>query len=415
MKLGISTKIVTRPEQRKSDGTNVIYLRITKNRKVRYLSTGLTATSADLSKDRKKIKNYQLMDQAEALHRRARQILLDYSAEFIEMDASAIVERLGTLLFRGEKFHLDFRAFANKCIDGSASLSAKHNYEVATRAFYNFIGADTMNVADITNRLLINFAEWLQEKGLHHNTITNYTTRIATIYRRAQKEYNDDYTINLPRNITYTMQPIRRESVRALTIDEINKLIAYRPTTPRFEMCKDMFILSLMLCGINFKDICTAKAPVNGVLIYRRQKIARTAGKAAEMQIKIPKKLQFIIDKWADPRGIYFTKLGKIKGVPDDKKITNELTNMGMSIRRIARRLDLPNLTFYSARHSFATIARNVLKVDKSTIDECLTHIGDHRMTDVYIERDYSAVNSVCSGVANIFDLSKYNGGLEVT
>lgn len=417
MKLGISTKIVTRPEQRKSDGTNVIYLRITKDRKARYLSTGLTATSADLSKDRKKIKNYQLIDQAEALHRRARQIMIDNAGEFAMLEASEIVERLSYYLTRGAGFSLDFFEYANRYIQSARLAEAtKINHRTAVNAFRDFLGRNKFDINDLTNASVKKFAEELERRDLSQGVINMYTGKIVAIYRNAQYEYNDDFATNIPRVLRNLPAPKPRNmaSKRALTVEQVQQIINIRVKAGTWEeIARDMFIISLMLCGINFADIIQLKQPKNGVVEYRRSKIAEKVGDAAEMKIAVPENLHTVLRKYSDPKGQYFINARKFRS-RDVQAIIVYRIRMGQAMEKLSERLGF-KFTFYSARHSFATIARNVLKVDKSTIDECLTHIGDHRMTDVYIERDYSAVNSVCSGVANIFDLSKYNGGLVVT
>lgn len=411
MNLGISLKVVTRAEQKKADGTNVIYIRVTKNRQSRYLSTGLIATPADLSRDRKKIKNYQLTDQADAILRKVRGIIIAHADEFSTLNASDIIERLNAIMTVGDKFYVNFFDFARDEYR-TMEFSMRRNHSVAVNAFYDFVGNPNLNVADITNKMLSDFAQALFDRGLHQNTVANYTLRVATIYRKAQSQYNDDFTTNLPRILTFKVQTKPREAVRAISIDDINTLIAYAPATARAQMARDMFLISFFLCGINFIDICTAEAPKNGVLKFRRSKI-KNSGIVADMEIKIPEKLYPIINKYKDTTGQYFTNLGKIKGKPDREYIHREVCCIGEAIDKMRRKLEIKNLTFYSARHSFATIARNILKVDKGTIDECLTHVGGHRMTDVYIKRDYSAVNEVCSAIADMFDLSKYNGGRE--
>lgn len=49
---------------------------------------------------------------------------------------------------------------------------------------------------------------------------------------------------------------------------------------------------------------------------------------------------------------------------------------------------------FYISRHSWATIARNDLSIDKETINEALNHADKHMaITDLYIKKDFSAIN----------------------
>lgn len=417
MKLGISTKIVTRSEQRKSDGTNVIYLRITKDRKARYLSTGLTATSADLSKDRKKIRNYQLIDQAEALHRRARQIMIDNAGEFAMLEASEIVERLSYYLTRGAGFSLDFFEYANKYIQSARLAEAtKINHRTAFNSFREFIGRDNLDINDITNASVKKFAEELERRNLSRGAISMYTAKIVAVYRKAQAEYNDDFATNIPRVLRNLPAPNARTMAkkRALTIEQIQQIINIKLKRGTWEdVARDMFVISLLLCGINYADIMLAKPPKCGIIEYKRSKIAGKVGEAAEMRIAVPEKLSAVLDKYSDPKGQYFINARKFRS-RDVQAIIVYRIRIGQAMEKLSEKLGF-KFTFYSARHSFATIARNVLKIDKATIDECLTHVGEHRMTDIYIERDYSAVNEVCAGVANIFDLSKYNGGLEVS
>lgn len=417
MKLGISTKIVIRPEQRKSDGTNVIYLRITKDRKARYLSTGLTATSADLSKDRKKIKNYQLIDQAEALHRRARQIIIDNAGEFAMLEASEIVERLSYYLTRGAGFSLDFFEYANKYIQSARLAEAtKINHRTAFNSFRDFIGRDKLDINDITNAIINKFAEYLERRNVSRGAISMYTAKIVAVYRKAQAEYNDDFATNIPRVLRNLPAPNARTMAkkRALTIEQIQQIINIKLKRGTWEdVARDMFVISLLLCGINYADIMLAKPPKCGIIEYKRSKIAGKVGEAAEMRIAVPEKLSAVLDKYSDPKGQYFINARKFRS-RDVQAIIVYRIRIGQAMEKLSEKLGF-KFTFYSARHSFATIARNVLKIDKATIDECLTHVGEHRMTDIYIERDYSAVNEVCAGVANIFDLSKYNGGLDVS
>lgn len=414
MRLGISIKVVTRPEQRKNDGTNVIYLRITKDRKTRYLSTGLTATAADLSRDRKKIKNYQLLDQAEAIHRRARQILINHAEEFQVAGVARIVERLSYYLTAGEVFQLDFFAYARNYITGAKlAPTTKINATTALNAFASFVRRDAMNINDITNSLLRQFTEDLTRKGLKLGSVEMYVNKIVAMYRKAQEEYNDDYAVNIPRQLRgpKTTRNQMPSSSRALTIEQINQIIGKKLRPRSWEaVARDMFLVSFFMCGMNLIDIIQAKAPQGGVICFRRSKIADKAGASADMQITIPTQLDIVLLQYFDPNKQFFVASRKF-GNRSAEEIIKARIAVGQALQKVSKKLEF-KFTFYSARHSFATIARNVLKVDKATIDECLTHVGEHRMTDVYIKRDYSAVNAVCAAVADLFDLSKYNGGL---
>ena len=62
----------------------------------------------------------------------------------------------------------------------------------------------------------------------------------------------------------------------------------------------------------------------------------------------------------------------------------------------------MPKVDFYSARHSWATIARNELGIDKGTVSDALNHIDeDMAITDRYIKRDFANINKANRKVAD--------------
>ena len=48
----------------------------------------------------------------------------------------------------------------------------------------------------------------------------------------------------------------------------------------------------------------------------------------------------------------------------------------------------IEHFTMYAARHSFGSIGRRS-DIEKATIDEMLCHVGDLKMADIYIEKDW--------------------------
>ena len=48
---------------------------------------------------------------------------------------------------------------------------------------------------------------------------------------------------------------------------------------------------------------------------------------------------------------------------------------------------------FYQARHTFATLSRNLMKFSKGDVDEALNHVGNYEIADVYITKDFSIIN----------------------
>ena len=68
--------------------------------------------------------------------------------------------------------------------------------------------------------------------------------------------------------------------------------------------------------------------------------------------------------------------------------------------------LEIDYIQFYSARHSFATIARNDCNVSKDDIGLCLNHSSGGSITDVYIKKDFTRIDEVIRTVVD-FVLNK--------
>jgi integrase len=81
-----------------------------------------------------------------------------------------------------------------------------------------------------------------------------------------------------------------------------------------------------------------------------------------------------------------------------DQSTFNAALNKGL--KAVGKKIGIPDLEFYAARHSWATIARNDLNTDKSTIDEALNHVDKNlSVTDLYIKKDFSIINKVNKSV----------------
>ena len=65
-------------------------------------------------------------------------------------------------------------------------------------------------------------------------------------------------------------------------------------------------------------------------------------------------------------------------------------------MKEVGKAIGIDDLEFYAARHTFATIARNKLGYDKSTVGEALNHVEkENKITDIYIQKDFSIINKL--------------------
>ena len=83
-----------------------------------------------------------------------------------------------------------------------------------------------------------------------------------------------------------------------------------------------------------------------------------------------------------------------------DEKNFNKAINKGL--KKVGKEVGVPDLTFYSARHSWATIALNKCGVDKYAVHAALNHADpEMKVTDIYLEKDWSVINAANEKVMN--------------
>ena len=67
--------------------------------------------------------------------------------------------------------------------------------------------------------------------------------------------------------------------------------------------------------------------------------------------------------------------------------------NLNKGLKDVGDAVGIDGLNFYQARHTFATLSRNLMRFSKSDVDEALNHVGTLDIADVYIAKDFSIIN----------------------
>lgn len=155
--------------------------------------------------------------------------------------------------------------------------------------------------------------------------------------------------------------------------------------TCRFDLAKDCFILLFCLMGINSADLYSVKELRDNRLIYCRTKTKDRRLDKAKMEVVVPEMVLPIFEKYRDKTG---QRLFKFYKDYRDSRAFNKAINKGL--KEIGKQLNIDDLEYYAARHSWATIALNKCKIDKYTVHAALNHVDESmRVTDIYIERDF--------------------------
>lgn len=371
---------------RRKDGTWLVKVRINHRRKTIRKPTGIYATEAQLTRDRTRIRDARLLEAVRAAIDRIRMAAAEVEgSEWMEADE--LWRRIAARMESERGFTLDLVTFS-ETVTAKMEKGTADGYRYALNAFKSFLGRDRIDINEIDKGMVLRFREWIERRnGKGCRASSAYLEKLRMIHNRAREIYND-YDVGLvriPRQPFIGMippQPVTRH--RALTLEQMRKVVGAQPVTRRGVLAKDVFLLSFCLIGMNTADMFTiCRSDIrDGVLTYRRSKTDSRRSDKAMMSVKVEREALEIMDRWQIP----------FSGRYSNFQNFNKAVNVGLD--EVADLCGLDDLTSYYARHTWATLARNECRIAKDVVHEALNHAtrGDERVTDIYLARDWSLV-----------------------
>ena len=380
--LTIRAKI--KKQEQKLDGTYNVKLRFTLDRKVKRLSTSLFVTNKDLSKDLKIKQTSPIKQEIDSLIRSYQEKCAKLQIELNHYTLDEVMDYIDGE--RQKQRTIDFIKFSREWI-ASTTIKGASNYTSALNALIRFIGKEELNVNLITFDFLENFKAFLNKEREARTkkliaqgkrvpstrSLSLYLVSIKKLFNEAKKKkYNkkDKNLILIPNSpfedFTIPKQEATRK--RAIPADIIKKVweLPYKDmkkgykATCRYNLAKDYFILSFCLMGINSADLYNATEMDGSTITYYRTKTKDRRLDNAKMVVDIPKIVLPLIEKYKDKTG---KRLFNFYQYYADEKGFNKAINYGL--KEIGAILEVEDLEYYAARHSWATIALNKVGIDK--------------------------------------------------
>lgn len=388
--------------QKRSDGTWNVKIRVTHNRQKKYLSTPIYVKPDDITRSFHLKKN--ITDKTDRMIDEYEAICTDLGLKLKSMSIEDLVKELEQGV-KPKVENIDFIAFADKKIkemeeDGHGG-SAK-SYRTTIESLKRFIKRDTLNISEITSAFMEDYEKWLKDRKpltnrvLGDRAISLYPGYIRALHNLAKKEYNDEELgiIRIPWSpfSKYHVKKATPARKRNLSAEVIRKILTMpdQPSTnigcTRVNLARDVFALSFFLIGMNTADLYNCDCISDGRITYQRTKTKNRRTDKAEISVKIETEVMPLIEKYLDKTGRRVFKFYKNYSSSSG---FNAAVNRGL--KKIGKILDVDDLEFYAARHSWASIARNDLRVNKYVVHEALNHVDDAmKVTDMYLEKDYS-------------------------
>ena len=404
----LTIKAEIKRSELKVDGTYNVKIRFTLDRKVKRLSTNLFVTQQDLTKSLKFKEDTSIKREVDRLVLYYREQCLKLQLDQNHYSLDEIVEFLNGEQEKQQT--INFIEFSREWI-ASTTIKGAPNYTTAINALVRFIGKEELDINLITLDFLEDFKSFLnkereirtkrlmqQGKRVPSNrSLSLYLISIKKLFNEAKKRYNkkDKNLILIPNSPFIELEIPKQEATRkrAISADIIKKVwkLPYKDmkkgykATCRYNLAKDCFILSFCLMGMNSADLYNATEMKGNTITYNRTKTKDRRLDKAQMKVDIPKLAQPLIEKYKDKTG---KRLFNFYQYYVDEKGFNKAINYGL--KEIGRLLEIDDLEYYAARHSWATIALNKVGIDKYTVHAALNHVDETmRVTDIYIERDF--------------------------
>lgn len=404
----LTIKAEIKRSELKVDGTYNVKIRFTLDRKVKRLSTNLFVTQQDLTKSLKFKEDTSIKREVDRLVLYYREQCLKLQLDQNHYSLDEIIEFLNGEQEKQQT--IDFIKFSREWI-ASATIKGAPNYTTAINALVRFVGKEELDINLITLDFLEQFKAFLigerdartkklmqQGKRVTSNrTLSLYLVSIKKLFNEAKRKFNkkDKNLILIPNSPFEDFKIPKQEATRkrAIPADIIKKVwkLPYKDmkkgykATCRYNLARDCFILSFCLMGINSADLYNATEMRGNTIIYNRTKTKARRLDGAKMMVDIPKIVQPLIDKYKDSTGKRLFNFYQYYG---DEKTFNKAINSGL--KEIGSILEVDDLEYYAARHSWATIALNKVGIDKYIVHAALNHIDDSmKVTDIYIERDF--------------------------
>lgn len=259
-------------------------------------------------------------------------------------------------------------------------------YKNVTNKIKEYCDYESLELRDIDIDWLNGYTEKLRQDRNCTNSIAINLRCIRAVLNFARKR-------GVIKEYVFSMYKIKTEETRkrSLTVEQLRTL--YRADLSKIRSKhRDMFFLIFFLMGINMIDLSRLTKIENGRITYRRAKTGTL------YDIKVEPEAMAIIDKY--------------RGKEHLLKVFDKLTSykyyevaLNDTLSKICAELELPKISAYWARHTFATIAYEI-GIPTDTIADCLGHKSTHKITEIYIKKD---LNKIDEANRKVIDYVLYN------
>lgn len=389
-----SVRLILRESKKKKDGTAPVWIRITANRKSRYISTGVYIEPKYWNNKKQQVRASHPI--APALNASLKEAGLKVHEQALDTPSATAVKN--SIKGGGGSFTGYFEQFIEG-LDTADRFWDWKKYRVTLKKLRACLGKE-INWKDLDRPALLAFEKYLREKCENSvNTTRKELQRVRRVIRQGIKD-----GIVKPEAdpfLVYDRPPGKQPERRKLSFEEIRALESLDlEAGSAVRITRDAFLLAFYGGGMRFGDVCRLRADhiKQGRLEYRMMKTGSI------VSVPLPEPALRIVKEYSDNEKTYlfpFLKEGDEKNpVHLRRRINSRNVVANQNLKRLAKLADLKEegLTFHVARHSFADFARRQ-SGDLYAVSKTLGHTS-LQVTQQYLRSfDRDAVDSLMQGL----------------
>ncbi len=370
------------------NGELPLKIRVTKDRKVRYISLGVSTKPEHW--DFKKNQPKPDCPNREHLEKLIAHKISEIKAEIVELKASDREFSATSLVHQISKggksstvaeIFLEHIEFLREMKRTGYMLSIRQTYN----SLLKFNGTLDIPFSDMDVSWLRRYETWLRKQSKSENTIGIRVRNLRMIYNMAIEKgvvKKDLYPFD-----SYKVSKLHKETPkRSIQKTDILSVLNYPIEGKDFytKLAIHLFSFSYFMGGINFADMAflTEKNIINGRLVYSRKKTSKL------INLPICQEAKRLVDFYKDNQGVYLFPILSASHKTEQQRLNRlhkVITKVNRALKDIGVELGLPiKLTTYVARHSFATVLKRA-GVSTSIISESLGHSSE-KITQIYLD-----------------------------
>lgn len=405
-------KALVLPTNKRMDNTWNVKIRITHNRKSRYLPTPFFVDKSQITKGYK-IKDVYILDKVQEKIAEMRKKIDELGFVAMECDINSLIDYIN------KTNDVNFDDYVQKLINGYMlepnRVGTAKAMQVALNSLLRYNNGNHIPFAIMTRQFMKDYVSSLNVSKV---AIKSYIGVLKSCYNQAIKDLNnEEMGVVIVKYRCFDDINIEKEptsNVRAFSsINEMQAVIDLPYSGIWSEdFAKDMFVFSFVCFGINFADILRLKKSdiTDGILTFKRKKIERRKGDDSMLKIKLCDIAKQIISKyntsddWLISTGRFARNQYAVREMP---KVIN------IALKDITPKNVREKYVWYSARHSMASFLINDCGVERTIVHQMLAHsLNEFKMTDVYIRRDFKPLWAANERLIALFDWSSYEAAL---